>query len=174
MLKEYRWKSRLLYITTDSYNNQKYLNVKELYLDNIKRFHKSYVKMISSLDNEFAIYIIDFNGRTIKSFKRVPGACVLFDAIEKLKWPKKEFTPVNLSLYADYSGNKNSGYGYGSKQKAKDTLKKLKTEHSGDMTYQKQVVCTMMGRAKNHARQTEGMRDAIKVYEGFLKKTKKV
>jgi hypothetical protein len=38
------------------------------------------------------------------------------------------------------------------------------------MTYQKQVVITMYNRAKYHPHQTPEMKDAMKVYDEWLKK----
>ena len=38
--------------------------------------------------------------------------------------------------------------------------------------YQKSVIITMYNRAKYHANQTKGMRDAMKVYKEWLKKNK--
>ena len=52
-----------------------------------------------------------------------------------------------------------------------DTIKKLKKEK---IRYQVYVVTTMLGRAKNHPHQTKGMKDAIKVFEKWLKDYKKL
>jgi hypothetical protein len=76
----------------------------------------------------------------------------------------------NLSLYEDKHPEKSKkGMGFKNKEKAIETLKMLK---GLDMTYQKQVVNTMYNRAKYHANQTEGMRDAMKVFKKWLKSKK--
>ncbi len=78
------------------------------------------------------------------------------------KSPKK-------SLY--YNGNKKPKVisGYGTELKAKQTLKNIKPF---DKQYQFQVVNTMYNRAKYHANQTKGMREAMKVFKKWLVKRK--
>ena len=60
--------------------------------------------------------------------------------------------------------------GYGTEQKAMNSVKKLKTY---PMAYQRQAATTMYYRAKYHANQTRNMRKAMKVYGKFLKTLKK-
>jgi hypothetical protein len=75
---------------------------------------------------------------------------------------------VNISLYSDnHPKTSTKGTGFKDKQKALDTLKIIKDR---DMTYQKQVVTTMYNRAKYHPHQTPAMKDAMKVYDEWLKK----
>ncbi len=57
-------------------------------------------------------------------------------------------------------------FGYKNKEKALYTIKKLKGKH---IQYQVSIIFTMLSRAKNHPYQTEGMREAIKVFEKWLK-----
>ena len=52
-------------------------------------------------------------------------------------------------------------------RKALETLKIIKDR---DMTYQKQVVTTMYNRAKYHPYQTPEMKDAMKIFDEWLKK----
>jgi len=59
--------------------------------------------------------------------------------------------------------------GYGTEEKAKDSVKKLK---SFPVAYQRQAATTMYYRAKYHANQTRNMRKAMKVYSKFLKTLK--
>ena len=77
---------------------------------------------------------------------------------------------VNKSLY--YNGTKKPRVksGYGTEERAKQTLRNLKGK---DKLYQYQVVNTMYNRAKYHANQTKGMREAMKVYKKWLDKQKK-
>jgi hypothetical protein len=81
--------------------------------------------------------------------------------------PMGNFTPTKLSLFADYNPSITiKGLGYKDKEKAEYTIKKIKNK---SLKYQKSVVSTMLGRAKSHPNQTKGMRDAIKIFEKWLK-----
>lgn len=76
----------------------------------------------------------------------------------------------NKSLYEDnHPKTSTKGTGFKNKQKALDTLNIIKNR---DMTYQKQVVNTMYNRAKYHPHQTPDMKDAMKVYDEWIKKHK--
>mgnify|MGYP001240732510 CR=1 FL=1 len=55
-LEKYKWKSRILFVLTPSYKEKKYLNVKKIYQEKIKEFHKRYIKLLSHRKKEF-----DFN-----------------------------------------------------------------------------------------------------------------
>lgn len=82
-----------------------------------------------------------------------------------MKYMKKK---VNTSLYEDnHPKTSMKGTGFKDKQKAIDTLEIIKDR---DIIYQKQVVNTMYNRAKYHPHQTEGMREAMKVFEKWLQK----
>jgi hypothetical protein len=77
---------------------------------------------------------------------------------------------VNKSLYNDNHPEKSTkGTGFKDKQKALDTLKIIKNR---DMIYQKLVVLTMYNRAKYHPHQTPTMKDAMKVFNKWLKEHK--
>jgi hypothetical protein len=76
----------------------------------------------------------------------------------------------NISLYEDkHPESSTKGTGFKNKQKAIDTLEKIKNR---DLIYQKQVVNTMYNRAKYHPHQTENMIEAMKVFSDWLKKNK--
>jgi hypothetical protein len=78
---------------------------------------------------------------------------------------------MNKSLYEDkHPTTSTKGTGFKNKQKALDTLKIIKNR---DIIYQKQVVLTMYNRAKYHPYQTKTMREAMKVFEKWLKKNEK-
>ena len=74
---------------------------------------------------------------------------------------------LNKSLYANGTKKPRTITGYGTKEKAVQTLKNIK---KFDIKYQKQVINTMYNRAKYHANQTKGMREAMKVYKVWLSK----
>jgi hypothetical protein len=56
---------------------------------------------------------------------------------------------------------------YGTAEKARQTLKYLRGKSRGEQIRGAQ---TMYFRAKYHAHQTQGMKEAMKVYANFLKK----
>jgi hypothetical protein len=58
---------------------------------------------------------------------------------------------------------------YGTAKKARQTLRYLKSKTRGEQIRGAQ---TMYFRAKYHARQTQSMREAMKIYAAFLKKRK--
>uniref|UniRef100_A0A6C0H1F1 Uncharacterized protein n=1 Tax=viral metagenome TaxID=1070528 RepID=A0A6C0H1F1_9ZZZZ len=75
---------------------------------------------------------------------------------------------INTSLYEDkHPQTSTKGTGFKDKQKALDTLKIIKNR---DIKYQKQVVTTMYNRAKFHPNQTTEMKDAMKIFNDWLKK----
>ena len=77
---------------------------------------------------------------------------------------------TNKSLYNDdHPKTSTKGTGFKDKQKALDTLKIIKNR---DMTYQKLVVNTMYNRAKYHPHQTPAMKEAMKVFNKWLKEHK--
>ena len=45
-LEKYRWKSRILFVSTPNFKEKTYQKVKKLYQSKIKEFHKRYVKLI--------------------------------------------------------------------------------------------------------------------------------
>ena len=59
--------------------------------------------------------------------------------------------------------------GYGTAKKARNSVKKLRKMPA---SYQRQAATTMFYRAKYHAQQTNGMRNAMKIYGKFLKTLK--
>ncbi len=83
---------------------------------------------------------------------------------------KKSSKKINYSLYNDdHPKTSTKGTGFKDKQKAIDTLEIIKDR---ELTYQKQVVNTMYNRAKQHPHQTENMKEAMKIFDSWLKKNK--
>jgi hypothetical protein len=58
-----------------------------------------------------------------------------------------------------------TGLGYGTRKRAANSIRRLK---SMPRAYQVQAATTMYYRAKHHARQTKGMREAMRLYGRFL------
>jgi len=67
------------------------------------------------------------------------------------------------------STRKKSHLHYGTAAKARQTLRYLKKKPLGE---QRQSAQSMYYRAKYHAKQTNGMRNAMKIYSKFLDETK--
>jgi len=83
----------------------------------------------------------------------------------KSKNSKSKNSKSNKSLFSNGINKPKIKSGYGTFKIAKQTLKNIKN-HS--KTYQKQIVNTMYNRAKYHKYQTDGMKDAMKIYKNWL------
>jgi len=82
-----------------------------------------------------------------------------------LKHQKKE------DLYTDDNPNDTvKGTGYGDSETARKTLNIIK---SVNKTRQMQIVNTLYNRAKHHANQNQGMRDAMKIFKSWVDTNKK-
>ena len=172
-LEKYKYKLRILLVQTPSYQENEYKKTKNKYEKYLKSFHKRYVKMLTKKGDKFKISLIGFDGKVKKKYNKLSIKKV-FEDIKKMPMGhlRNKISPINLSLYSDYNkSTSNKGFGFSSKEKALDTIKKLKKEK---IRYQVYVVTTMLGRAKNHPHQTKGMKDAIKVFEKWLKDYKKL
>ena len=176
-LSKYTWKNRLLLIQTPSYSNKKYIKTKQIYEDNIKDFHKRFIKLIThkKKDFEFQILLIGFDGDVKENYTKLLPSTV-FKSVDSMPMGKimkenPKINPQNLSLYSDYNKETTmSGLGFKDKEKALYTIEAIKDR---PIKYQTSVVATMIGRAKNHPHQTENMKDAIKVFQAWMKKHKK-
>ena len=170
MIDKYKWKLRILYVETPSYQDSGYIETKNNYEKNIKIYHKYFLKMITKRNKnlKFKIKLIGFDGKVKHIYNKINKNKIIKD-IEKMPMGNlKNLEPINLSLYADYNKKtSNKNFGFKNKEKALETLKLLKKE---PLTYQKSVVTTMIGRAENHPYQTKDMKEAIKVFKNWLKK----
>jgi hypothetical protein len=63
-----------------------------------------------------------------------------------------------------------TGLGYGNAKRARRSVRRLRTM---PYAYQIQAAQTMYYRAKYHANQTSGMREAMRVYRNFLRTTRR-
>ena len=118
-LEKYKWKSRILFVSTPNYKEKKYLNVKKIYQKKIKEFHKRYIKLICKTDkkNNFSIDLIEFNGKSKKKLNKLDYKLV-FKTFNKMPLSNK-IKPINLSLFSDYNP-KTTTKGLGFKNKEKD------------------------------------------------------
>jgi hypothetical protein len=74
---------------------------------------------------------------------------------------------IGTQLYNDNpKGKSKVNAGYGTKQRAQQTLKRLRGK---PRAYQRQVATTMYYRAKHHKYRTKNMEEAMKVYTQYLK-----
>ena len=170
-LQKYKWKYRILLIHIDSYKNNEYIKIKQIYQDNIKEFHKRHVKLLTNRNknNKFNIQIIGFDGKVKQNYKTL-NVNKIFKLIDSMPI-SKQTNPKNLSLYSDYNPKTTiKGLGFKNKEKAIFTIQTIKNK---SMKYQLSVVNTMIGRAKNHPNKTKDMEDAIKIFSNWLKQNKK-
>ena len=169
-LEKYKWKSRILLVSTPNYKDRIYLEAKKIYQDKIKDFHKRYVKLICRINikEKSSIDLIGFDGKSKKRMNNLNHKTI-FRIIDKMPLSKK-FKPINLSLYSDYNPKTTThGLGFKNKEKALYTIKTIKNR---SIKYQVNVIATMLGRAKNHPNKTEDMEDAIKIFVDWMKKYK--
>ena len=175
-LKKYMWKNRLLLIETCNYTNKEYKIAKKLYNDNIKEFHKRYIKILVNRNksNKFNIKLIGFDGTVKKEFAEL-NVNNIFKLVDKMPIAKllekyKNLKPKNLSLYSDYNEKTSmKGLGFKNKDKALYTISAIKNK---PIKYQVNVISTMLGRAKNHPHINDDMREAIKIFQNWLNKYK--
>ena len=167
-LEKYKWKSRILLVSTPNYKDRIYLEAKKIYQTKIKDFHKRYVKLICKINikEKSSINLIGFDGKSKKRMNNLNHKTI-FRIIDKMPLSKK-FKPINLSLYSDYNPKTTThGLGFKNKEKALYTIKTIKNR---SIKYQVNVIATMLGRAKNHPNKTEDMQDAIKIFGDWMKK----
>lgn len=176
-LSKYQWKYRLILVKTPSYKHPDYIKTKEIYDQNIQEFHKRYIKLLSHRKKEFdfKISLIGFDGESKKTYQKLEPKKI-FSLVDKMPMGKlmknnPKLNPQNLSLYSDYNKETTiKGLGFKDKEKALYTLDRIKNE---PIKYQTSLVATMIGRAKTHPHQTQGMRDALKIYQQWMDDYKK-
>lgn len=115
-------------------------------------------------NNTFYFNIIYKNKIIYKNTKWI-GFNKIFNIIDKYITPKN--TKQNYSLYTD--DNKNTtlkGTGFKDKLTAQNTIKLIKNK---SITYQKQLLNTLINRAKFHPHQTKDMLQAIKIFNKYYK-----
>ena len=102
-LGKYKWKSRILLVSTTSYKDKIYLEAKKIYQDKIKDFHKRFVKLICKINKQekSSIDLIGFDGKSKKKMNKL-NYKTIFKIIDKMPLSKKT-KPINLSLYSDYN-----------------------------------------------------------------------
>ena len=163
---KYKWKYRILLLYIPSYNKD-YKEAKKIYNDNIKEFHKRYLKLKTIKSNKFKIELIGFDGKVKHTYTKMDMKQIFKD-IEKMPMGHLRKDKKSLSLYDDYNPKTTiKNLGFKDKEKALYTINKIKNMNK---TYQKQVINTMINRAKYHPHKTKDMDKAIKVFELYIKK----
>ena len=99
-LKKYKWKLRILLVSTPNYKDKKYIETKEIYNKHIKEFHKKYLKLITETNKPFSIKLIGFDGSVKHTYTRLNPKIVLKHISDM---PMGNITPTKLSLFADYN-----------------------------------------------------------------------
>ena len=81
--------------------------------------------------------------------------------------------PPDIGLYSKGGRDAIKGTGYADKAKAEFTIKELdKLMKQDERTWAMSIATTMESRAKKHKHQTQGMRDAMKVFRTWIDKNK--
>ena len=81
--------------------------------------------------------------------------------------------PPDIGLYSKGGRDAIKGTGYANKEKAEFTIKELdKLMKQKERTWAMSIATTMESRAKKHKHQTQGMRDAMKVFRTWIDKNK--
>lgn len=81
--------------------------------------------------------------------------------------------PPEIGLYSKGGKEALKGTGYSDKEKAVSTCKQLDDlKKKGEHKWAMSIATTMESRAKKHQHQTEGMRDAIKVFREWIDKNR--
>jgi hypothetical protein len=82
--------------------------------------------------------------------------------------------PPDIGLYSKGGKDAIKGTGYANKEKAEFTVKELdKLMDKGERVWAMSIATTMESRAKKHQHQTDGMRDAMKIFREWIDKNKK-
>lgn len=157
---------RLLLVETSSKKNDKYIETKNLYSDNMQEFHKRFVKFKSVIGDKFLISLIGFDGKIKAQYTKM-NIKRIFNKIDKMPLGDMQ-NKINFSLYSDYHPKKSDKtLGFKNKEKALYTINKIKNK---PIDYQKRVIFTMMNRAKYHPNKTKEMDDAIKIFQKWIYK----
>lgn len=81
--------------------------------------------------------------------------------------------PLEIGLFSKGGKGAVKGTGYADKEKAEATIKKLDAlEKKGEHKHAMSIATTMMNRAEHHEHQTEGMRDAIKIFKKWIEENR--
>lgn len=164
---------RLLLVQTDSYQNKKYINLKEKFNKSMYNFHKYNLKLITykKKDIQFKIGLIGYDGKLKKIYKNFNKKKIL-DNIKSMPMGEKESKIKNkgLSLYENYNPKTTlKGLGFKDEKTALHTIEAIKDK---PIKYQKSVIITMYNRAKYHPNQTVDMRKAMKIFDRWIKNKK--
>lgn len=90
------------------------------------------------------------------------------------KKEKSKDDPPDIGLYSKPGKGSIKGTGYANKEKAEFTIKELdKLMKQGERVWAMSIATTMESRAKKHQHQTQGMRDAMKIFREWIDKNKK-
>ncbi len=82
--------------------------------------------------------------------------------------------PPDIGLYSKGGKDAMKGTGYSDKEKAEYTIKVLDDlMDKGENVWAMSIATTMETRAKKHPHQTDGMRDAMKIFREWIDKNKK-
>jgi len=160
--KKYLGNYNLILLVSDSINHPNYIKFKKIYNNNKKEFEKNGIKLKKYISEK-----INFSIKVFNVNKNIFNSSKFIDPLELLDKVKNDLSKVNLSLYSDYHPESSKkGLGFKNKEKAIQTINLIKND---SIQYQKQVLTTMINRAKYHPNQTKEMEEAIDILEERLK-----
>lgn len=168
---KYKNHFRMLLVQIDSFQNSKYIELKESYKNKMYNFHKFNIKLLAYKNKNytFKIGLVGYDGQLKKVYKRFNKDKIINNVI-KMPIGEKEhkIDKKALSLYEDYNPKTTvHGLGFKDEEMAKKTINKIKNK---SIAYQKSVINTMYYRAKYHPHQTKDMKKAMKIFDEYKKK----
>jgi len=171
------WNLRIFLVETPTRTHPDYLHLKHIYQTNMQKFHSYYIKFITKVNTNILIpniKLIGFDGTIKKKYNiRKFKLKQLFADIDKMpmgKLKKEQITPKNMSLFSNYHPKTSKkGYGFKNSKIARKTIKKIKNKKPN---YQKQVLTTLIGRAKFHPHPTKNIKEAQLILQSYLNKLK--
>ena len=163
---------RILLLITPNYSNKDYKNVKEIYKENIKKFHSKNIKLVTKINKnaKFSLKIYGMDG-TIKYSSKKFNFDKIMKIIDNMPYEKLK-KKVNHYMKIIIQKTTVPGLGFKDEDTAVKTVKKIEKKPK---IYQYQVINTLYNRAKYHPHQTKDMRKAMKIFKQWLDsyKTKK-
>ncbi len=166
---KYKYKYRLIIISTPDCSNNDFLKFYNLYKIKYKKEIDGLNTIVKIIyDKPFEIRLYGFDGSLkFKSNKYIHWKTII---TQINNMPYQQFIN-NLSLYADYHPEKsNHSLGFKDVEIAINSIKNIENK---PRIYQFQVINTLYNRAKYHPHQTEKMRDSMKIFKEWLDNYKK-
>ncbi|MBA42504.1 MAG: hypothetical protein CMF62_00655 [Magnetococcales bacterium] len=179
----YKWKKRVIYIESDSKDNLYFKNLqlerkKASVIAGLKERKVKVIQRIIKTDKPFfLLHLYGLDGEIKHIMKKFSSFESIFKKIDSMPMRKTElkdpnYKPIDKQKYTLYSDDnpndtiKNTGF--------KNSTVARKTiyivNNLKDKRRAKQIINTMIYRAKFHPYQTKDMREAIKIFKKWMDK----